>query len=217
MRRVFIVVAALGVVAAVAVVVGALRHGDSNPVVATVGSTEITHRRLDLTVEHFREEAEREGRPFPDEGSAAYDTVRKQALALLVDRAKVETAAVRLGVHVTNGQVERQLAATGGGEEESGGTIRVRAEAAFLRSTVRSQLVTEGVFRKLTARIRVSQAAVRRYYLRHRSLYGRTGYASVAGAIRRQLLAARRNAVVAAWLTRTRRSVHVEIRDRSLR
>jgi hypothetical protein len=168
-------------------------------------------------VEHFHEEAEREGRPFPDPGSDGYGIVRKQALALLADRAKLETAAARLGIHVSDDQVERRLHASGSEEDEGGAGTEVDAEAEFERSTVRSQLILEAVFRKLTSGLRVPAAAVRRYYRSHRTLYGRLSYARVAPEIRRQLIGARRNAVVAAWVSRARRTVPVEIRDHSLR
>jgi SurA N-terminal domain len=216
-RRTAVVVAVVGAAVAAALAVALTRGGSgADDAVALVGGGRITRGQLELMVDHFHEEADREGRPFPKQGTSAYRVVQKQSLSLLVDRAKIEAAAARLGVHVTDAQVQRRIAASGGGEEESGGSIRVRAEAAYLRSTVRSQLVTEAVNRKVTAGIHVSTAAVRRYYDAHRTIYRGVKLGSVAAAIRSQLLAARRNAALTAWLSRARRSVRAEIRDPKL-
>ena len=205
-KRIALVVAALAAVAAAALAVGLLRGGDSDPVVATVSSTEIRQDDVDLAVEHFHEQADREGRPFPDKGTRAYTETERAALRLLIDRAAIEAGAARMGVHVTDADVEDRLAAQAGGESDEGGDIRLKAEAAFRRGSVRAQLVTERVFRKLTARIAVSPAATRAYFERHRRAYGSMSFGEVAPLIRNQLLAARKNAVYARWLATIRRS-----------
>ena len=80
----------------------------------------------------------------------------------------------------------------------------MKAEAVFARATARTQLAEEGVARRLTAGLTVPPSAVRAYYQAHRRLYGSTPYARVAPAIRSQLLAQRRNAVLASWLAKVR-------------
>jgi hypothetical protein len=205
-KRIALVAAAIAAVAAAALAVALLRGRDSNPVVAKVGSTEIRQDDLDLTVEHFHEEADREGRRFPDKGTKAYTETERAALRLLIDRAAIEAGAARLGVHVSDAAVEDRLAAQPGGESDESGDIRVKAEAAFRRGTVRDQLVTERVFRKLTAGLAVSPAAVRAYYVSHRRAYGSMSFSRTAPLIRNQLLAARKNAVYGRWLAKIRRS-----------
>jgi hypothetical protein len=130
------------------------------------------------------------------------------ALGLLVDRASIEAAAARIGVHVSNAQVDARL--TAGTVENEGGDIRIKAEAAFLRATARNQLITEGVFRKVTAGVLVRPGDVQAYYRAHRALYGGTPFARVAPAIRSQLRSARKNAAMARWLARVRSSEHPE-------
>jgi len=209
------VVLAVAVGAAVGLAL-ARRHDDGNPTVAQVGGDRITRHQLDLMVEHFHEEADREGRPFPDSGTGAFRRVEQQSLAFLVDRARLEVAAARAGIHVDNAEVRRRLGASAGGEEDSGAAVRAEGEAAFARGTARAQLLTEKVFARLTAHVTVAPAAVRAYYLGHRAQYGRTPFRSLAPAIRRQLLSARKNALLAAWLRRAR-AIPAEIRDKSLK
>jgi hypothetical protein len=201
-----VLVAAVIVLALVGVgIVALLRDDDGGKTVATVSGHRITSDDLTLAVDHFHEEADREGHAFPAKGTNEYEQVEKLALRLLIDRAAIEAAASRLGVHVTDAQVDTRLAGSPR-ESEGGGDVRIKAEAAFRRATIRIQLITEGVFRKLTADIQVEPSEVRAYYRRHRSLYGSTPYAKVAPAIRSQLLAVRKNAALARWLAQVRRS-----------
>jgi SurA N-terminal domain len=216
-RRIAAVVGVL-VIALIAVAAVALsRQNDSGgKAVASVAGERVTRRQLDLMVEHFHEEADREGRPFPRRGTAAFRRVERQSLALLLDRAKIEAAATRLGIHVSSARVAQRLAAAGGGEEEGGATIRAQAEGVFRRSTTRAQLVTEAVFAKVTADVRVPPAAVRGYYRSHRTLYGSTPLRKLGVSIRRQLLAARRNEVMTRWLQQAR-ATRVKILDEELK
>jgi hypothetical protein len=188
------------VAAAVAV---ARQHGGGDPTVATVGGKRITRSQLELMVQHFHEEADAEGRPFPTSGTGAYRRVERQSLAFLLDRAKLEAAAARAGVHVDDGEVERRLRAAAPGGE-AGEAVQTKAAAAFARSTARTQLVTEKVFERVTAGVAVGPAAVRAYYRTHRTQYGSVPYRELAASLRRQVLSARKNAVMARWVARAR-------------
>ena len=76
----------------------------------------------------------------------------------------------------------------------------------FARATVRTQLAKEEAAHSLTAGLTVPPSAVRAYYRAHRKLYSSTPYARIAPAIRSQLLAQRRNAVLTGWLAEVRAS-----------
>ncbi len=198
-------VAAVLAVAAVAVAIAAIvrDNGNGDKTVQTVAGHRIAQNDLELTVEHFHEEADREGKPFPAKGTKGYERVEKIALGLLIDQAAIQAAAARSGIHVTEAQVDARVAARPG-ESEEGGDVRVKAEAAFTRATERTQLIVEGVSRKLTAGIRVRTTQARAYYRAHRGQYGATPFPRVAASIRSQLLSERRNAVLAGWLAKVR-------------
>jgi hypothetical protein len=203
--RRLVVVGSVVAVALVAVAIAAIVRGSGggDKTVQTVAGHRITQKDLELTVEHFHEEADREGKPFPAKGTDGYNRVEKISLGLLIDRATIQAAAARIGVHVTEAQVDARAGGPSG-ESEGGRDIRVEAEAAFARATAHTQLITEAVFRKLTAGLRVHSSEVRAYYRAHRSLYRASPFARVAPAIRSQLLSARKNAVLARWLTKVR-------------
>ena len=108
--------AALGVVLAAAIVTLVLLRGGghSNPAVAHVGGQSITRDQLAEVADHFRVEARREGKPFPDENSARFRTLRNRLLGVLVYRTELSQAAARLGVRVTPTQVEELTRAVRG-------------------------------------------------------------------------------------------------------
>jgi len=201
------VVAAVLLVAVAAIGIAALvrSRGSGDKTIQTVAGNKITQHDLELTVEHFHEAADRDGKPFPAKGTDGYKRVEQIALGLLIDQASIRAAAAKLGVNVTEAQVDARTGSSTG-ESEEGGDIRVEAEAAFGRASTRTQLITAAVARKLTAGVAVRDAAVRGYYRSHRDLYGTSPYARVAPAIRSQLLSARKNAVLAHWLAEVRAS-----------
>jgi hypothetical protein len=129
--------AAIAALAAAALAAGC---GGSQSV-AHVGSATIGKTDLSDAVDHFQQEAEAEGRPFPEKGTSAYTTVERQALALLVYRSELLQSAKKLGVGVSESEVESRLTGASG-EAEGGGR--------FARETVRAQLAYEHIYSKVT-------------------------------------------------------------------
>jgi hypothetical protein len=84
---------------------------------------------------------------------------------------EVAKAARQLGVVVPTAAVY-EFAEEQGGEqegEESSPEPKSAEDAAFVRSTVRAQLLYEAVARKVAAGVRVRPAEVERYYRDHRA------------------------------------------------
>jgi hypothetical protein len=149
-RRAVAVAVAFAIVAVVVGVVLAARGGgDDDKAVARVEDRPITEKQLAEAVDHFRREAKREGKAFPDEGEAGFRTARNQILRVLVYRAELKEAASRLGVRVTNTQVLRRLhPANGSGESEEGGPD------SFDYGSAEAQLLLEGIFKRVTRGVR---------------------------------------------------------------
>jgi hypothetical protein len=215
-RAAVVAVVVVAAVVAVAVTAVARRSDAGSATVATVADEKITRKQLDLAVEHFHEQADREGRPFPANSTSAYEEVQRQALRYLVALAELEVAAARLGVRVSDREVEARVASNAGGGEEEGISIRVRAEAAFVRQAARQQLLKERVYKKVGANVRVSDDQVRAYYASHRRLFDQP-FSTLAASIRAQLIATKRNAAFDRWWSHAQRtlapSVHYEKLD----
>jgi hypothetical protein len=134
-------------------------EGAGEKAVARVGKQTITKVQLERTIEHFGEEAKREGKPFPEEGSPGFADAQDRLLALLVYRAELADRAESLGVKVDDDDVEKRLEAGGGGEEG-----KDKEGEAFARESVRAQLFYEALYRRATAKVSGSspQAAAKR-------------------------------------------------------
>ncbi len=123
-------------------------EGKGDEAIAHVGGQTITREQVEQTVEHFREEAEREGKDFPEEGTADFDKAEDRLLGLLVYRAELADTAEKLGVEVDDETVERRLEAGGESEEEDG-----EEGEAFIRDSVRAQLLYERIYRRVTENV----------------------------------------------------------------
>jgi hypothetical protein len=102
--------AALGALGLVVLAAGC--GGTGSKTLATVAGERITQQQVDALVARARDEARNERQDFPDRGSEVYRELQQQALAMLVYRVQVETAARRLGIAVTDEQARRSLGMT---------------------------------------------------------------------------------------------------------
>ena len=194
---------ALVVVSLAGCSVGGSEEQSGDPV-ATVGTRTITEGDVEHALEHFREEAKREGKGFPEEGTPAFASSRRHVIGRLVYRAQIEQGAERLGVRVSDEQVERELEQARESEGEEGDAEGGESED-FLRDTVRSQLAYVAAYRKVTGSVRVGGAEIRAYYRRNRARFGNRTYAAVRPVATAELLQLRRSRAMDAWVKETRR------------
>jgi SurA-like protein len=115
--------------------------GSSSSPVAQVGGESITRSELADTVDHFKQEAEAEGRDFPAQDTDEYRIVERQALGLLVYRSELQQSAKKLGVPVTDEEVQQRMSSS---EEND-------SDRTFAEDTVRAQLAYEHIYTRVTA------------------------------------------------------------------
>jgi hypothetical protein len=114
---------------------------DSKAPVAHVRGEAITKGELQQAVDHFKDEAAAEGKPFPKSGTPDYRTVERQALGLLVYRSELLQSAQQLGVSPTDEEVQQRMSSS---SEQEG-------ETAFAKDTVRAQIAYEHIYNRVTA------------------------------------------------------------------
>jgi hypothetical protein len=186
--------------------VGLLAAGcESEHPAARVAGVSITGEQVEQLLEHAQEESKHEGRLFPSRGTAAYAQARRQALNLLIFHAELAQEAQKLGISVSDEEIEARLDQAGGEEEAEAG--EEGEGGAFAEESIRGALLYQRLYRRLTQNIRISSADVAAYYHHRAHLYRQRGLslAAARAEIVADLLTARRTAAMSAWVERMRR------------
>jgi parvulin-like peptidyl-prolyl isomerase len=145
--------------------------------VAVVGSTHIPRAQFDTLMREAKVNLKQQGQSFPKAGSTQYQAIRTQAMTLLVQQAEREAAATKLGIVVTQKQIDDHLTAVkkqyfGGSEAKYQAALKQEGLTdAEVRDNIRSQLLASKLFDSLTKTVSITPAAVSVYYDSHLSQY----------------------------------------------
>jgi parvulin-like peptidyl-prolyl isomerase len=188
-----------------------LQPGD----VAVVAAIHITQPQFDELMNEAKANYKSQARAFPKPGSAEYNSILSQAVTILVQQAETLTEARKLGITVTDAEVQAQVEQTikkccGGSQTSYLTTLKQQGLTdQEVRDNARSTLYGQKLAAKLTQGITVSAAAIKAYYSSHPSsfvtppsrkvryiLLGKNG-AALAVTLEKQLTGAGRQA----WCT----------------
>jgi parvulin-like peptidyl-prolyl isomerase len=172
---------ALAAVALAAVTLVAAGCGDSDEVpadaVAVVDGTTITRSSLDGLLSRAKKSYTAQKRAFPKAGTSEYQSLQTQAVAYLVQREEYAREADKLGIDVTDQQIAKKVAEVkkqyfGGNQTKfEKGLADQGYTKATLEEDIRSQLLTEGIYKKVTSDAKVTDADVKSYYEKNRANY----------------------------------------------
>lgn len=181
LRHVFVAFAAVAVIAVMAAGCGGGGGGSggslASGVVANVDGDEITQAQLDEVIAQAKDRLEAQGQKIPAAGSAEYQAFQQNGLQYLVQRAEFEQQAGKLGVKVTDKQVQERLDRVlkqffGGSDEKYQESLKKQGISdAEVRNELRATLISEGVFQKVGDAAKVTAADVDAYYKAHPELY----------------------------------------------
>ncbi len=184
------------VAAAVVVAVALVRGRGETHVAARVGGTTISTGEVDLVLRHARDEATSEGKDFPAEGTPLHQTLRRQALDLLIYHEELAQRATELGIELPAADLDPST----GVEVARGRADPDAGDRVFVRQSVRGAQLYRRIYDRVTRGVSVSNAE-QRGYLRAHPEQRRIPRAQ----IRRNLLDTKRNALMARWLARMKR------------
>jgi parvulin-like peptidyl-prolyl isomerase len=145
--------------------------------VALVGKVHVARSAYNALLTQAKQSFKQQGRKFPAEGTPEFATVRGQAVTLLVQQAEREAQAKKLGIDITDKDVSARLAQIkkqyfGGSEAKYSSQLKKQnLTDAQVKADIRSQLISEAVFNKVTAKVTVSNDDVHAYYIAHPQLY----------------------------------------------
>jgi foldase protein PrsA len=144
---------------------------------AVVDGDHITQATLDRRLSEAACSYKLQKKAFPKPGTSGYQQIRAQVLQSLVQRAQLAQKAPGLGVKVTDKQVEAQLKNLksqyfGGSEAKYRAELKRQCVSdAEVRDDLRSNLLSNAIFTKVTTNAKVTPAEVKAYYDAHRQVY----------------------------------------------
>jgi foldase protein PrsA len=168
--------------ALVVVLVAACGGGGSKKVpssaVAVVDKEQVTRNDFDGLIAQAKRTYKAQKRTFPKAGSAEYRALQTQAVEFLVQREEFAQKAKGLGIAVTDKQVDdrlKQIKQQYFGNSEKRYQAQLKTQGltdAEVRDDIRSQLISEAIFNKVTKDTKVSDKEIQDYYAAHKSQYG---------------------------------------------
>jgi parvulin-like peptidyl-prolyl isomerase len=148
--------------------------GDTDEVpsdaVAVVDGTPITKATLDELLTRTKKTYATQKRQFPKAGTSEYQSLQTQAVAFLVQRQEYAREADKLGVEVTDGQIQKKVDDVkkqyfGGNQKKFEAGLKAQAYTlAALRDDARAQLVSEGIYKDITNGVKVSDGEAQQFY-----------------------------------------------------
>jgi foldase protein PrsA len=144
---------------------------------AVVDGVHITRADLDHRMQETACRYKLQKRSFPKAGSTEYQGLQQQIVQALVQRVQLDQQAPGLKVSVSDKQVEDQLKNLkkryfGGDDKKYLAELKKQCTTdAEVRDDVRGNLLSNGIYKKLTASASVTPSDVRAYYDAHRQVY----------------------------------------------
>lgn len=175
-RSLALAAAALAVVTLVAAGCGGSDEVPTNAVAVVDGSS-ITRASLDELLTRAKLSYAAQKRSFPKAGTSEYQTLQTQAVAYLVQRQEYASEAEKLGIQVKDTQIAKkvdQVRKQYFSDNQAKFVQGLKAQGyteATLREELRSQLLTEGIYDKVTAAAKVTDADVKSYYAKNKANY----------------------------------------------
>jgi foldase protein PrsA len=145
--------------------------------VAVVAGQHVTKAKFDEVMSQQKRSLKSQGQSVPKAGTAAYSSLRTQVLTVLIQNAEFESEAGKLGVKVSDKDVQSQLDQIKKqyfGDSEKAYQAELTKQGytdAAVREQIRSQLLAQRLFDKVTASVKASDKDVHAYYLAHKGQY----------------------------------------------
>ncbi len=181
----FLALSAIAVTAAVfAAGCGTSKKSVSANDVAVVGDCVISKEQFNRLLDQARKSYKTNKQPFPEPGTEQYTALRKQAMQFLVQRCEFDQKASDLGVKISNGDVDKQLATIKAQYFGKGGKCDATCEKKYqaqikkqglseeqVREDVRASVVQNKLYTKITDSVAVSDSDIDAYYKKNKQQY----------------------------------------------
>jgi parvulin-like peptidyl-prolyl isomerase len=154
---------------------GSVGSGD----IAQVGSVQITQEQYDKLIERAKQSYKTNSQTFPKPGTADYDRVKDQAVAFLVQRAEFSQEADKMGITISDKQIQNRLDQINqqyfhGKRKDYEKQVKSQGlTQQEVESDIKDQLISQELYNKVTADVKVTDADAKKYYDSHLTQYQR--------------------------------------------
>jgi foldase protein PrsA len=146
--------------------------------IAVVDGTEISRAEFDALIDRARKSYGAQKQAFPKAGTPEYQSLQTQAVAYLVQRIQYEQQAEKLGVTVSDAEVDKREQQVLKQPYFKGDKAKLAAELKKqgytneqFRADLRSLALRDALVAKITNEVKVDDAAVKAYYAQNRAQY----------------------------------------------
>ena len=168
-RSLMLAAAALAVLTVVAAGCGDTDEVPSDAA-AVVDGTPIQKSTVQDLLQRTEKTYKAQKRQFPKQGTSEYQSLRTQAVAFLVQREEYAREADKLGVEITDAQIQKKIDEVrkqyfGGDQKKFEQGLKEQSYSiAALRQDARADLVNAGIYKDITANVKVSDGEAQQYY-----------------------------------------------------
>ena len=145
--------------------------------VAVVGKDDITKSQFALLMDGTKRAYVARKTPFPKPGTSQYKALQDQTMKYLVQQSELEQKAKSLGITVTDKDVQARIKQIkqqyfGGSESKYQDQLKKQGlTEALLAINLHGQILSEKLYNKVTANVKVTDADIQKYYESHKSTY----------------------------------------------
>ena len=145
--------------------------------VAIVGDQTITKAQFETLMDQAERGYKQQKRPFPKQGTPEYEQLKQQAVQVLVQRSQFDQKAGDLDITITDDQVDARLQQIiketfDGSESKYQQQLKEQGLTEDqIREDIEAQLLSEAIFKDVTADAKVTDEQVRQYYDQNRAQY----------------------------------------------
>ncbi len=174
LRPLLIVTAALALVAAGC---GGSSTKVPSDAVAIVNGQPISKSELEQLVTQAKVTYKTQKRAFPKAGTAEFQALQTQAITFLVQRAEFAQEAKKMGIKITDQQVEDRLTQIKKQYFKSDPKAYLKQLAqqgltdSQVRDDLRAQLVSEAIFAKVAGKVSITDKQIADYYAKNKAQY----------------------------------------------
>jgi foldase protein PrsA len=152
---------------------GSVGSGD----IAQVGDVSITQEQFNKLMDRAQKSYKTNGRKFPKAGTSAYDQIKFQAVSFLVQKEEFAQEAQKMGITISDKQIQKRLKQIkkqyfNNSEKAYQKQLKTQdLTETEVESDIKDQLISQDLYNKVTAGVKVSDADVQKYYNSHLTQY----------------------------------------------